>query len=317
MGTTHGRHGATLAALGLCTASKSWCYVSSGTGFLSNYPPALTRFSGRAGDYSTREGRLVSALPGMWRLFQRANQARLHQPLICNPSRRLCSRYGRANDLISREDTVLSNKVWFPQRWAIQNSLRWIMHRNTHFELEEVLEGASVAFEAINTALYSGAEGREVVNAMCSKEVAATFLTTFEEYENNNVYMVTSNEHPSGYILHQTRLCGLVVGEPDETPGATDTDQDRPDQQDSGDTLREWEALNSDGSGRVSREAWIARYGNDSRFDQFDLDNNGHIDIDEFQQMWASDSSHWPFILVDVEYTADEVFTMIGPDGKV
>lgn len=44
---------------------------------------------------------------------------------------------------------------------------------------------------------------------------------------------------------------------------------------------------------------------------------NGYVDVDEFQHVWADDVKYWPFILADIEYTAKEVFTMVGPDGKL
>lgn len=88
------------------------------------------------------------------------------------------------------------------------------MQRNPHFDVEELLLGGASAFDAINTALYGGAEGREGVKAMAAPEVAEILLSTFQEYEDNDTFMVTSEEHPSGHILEHTRLFGLTVGEP-------------------------------------------------------------------------------------------------------
>merc|ERR1712176_1485521 len=79
----------------------------------------------------------------------------------------------------------------------------------------------------------------------------------------------------------------------------------------------EFNAADRDGDGRITREEWIARYGSDARFDMYDLDSNGYVDAEEFQHVWANDIKFWPFIIADIEYKAQEVFTMVGDDGKL
>ena len=45
--------------------------------------------------------------------------------------------------------------------------------------------------------------------------------------------------------------------------------------------------------------------------------SNGYVDAEEFQHVWANDIKFWPFIIADIEYKAQEVFTMVGDDGKL
>ena len=41
--------------------------------------------------------------------------------------------------------------------------------------------------------------------------------------------------------------------------------------------------------GKLTREAWIARYGSDAGFDQYDLNGDGIVDPDEFRQIKAAE----------------------------
>ena len=43
-----------------------------------------------------------------------------------------------------------------------------------------------------------------------------------------------------------------------------------------------WQELDADGDGKITREEWIAKYGNDDGFDQYDLDGDGIIDGESF-----------------------------------
>ena len=45
--------------------------------------------------------------------------------------------------------------------------------------------------------------------------------------------------------------------------------------------------------GKIDREEWVAKYGNDEQFNLFDLDENGCIDMDEFKhgRDWAKSQS--------------------------
>ena len=41
--------------------------------------------------------------------------------------------------------------------------------------------------------------------------------------------------------------------------------------------------------GKISREEWIARYGSDEGFDEYDLDGDGFVDPDEFRKGQAAE----------------------------
>ena len=57
--------------------------------------------------------------------------------------------------------------------------------------------------------------------------------------------------------------------------------------------------------GKINRDEWVAKYGNDEQFNLFDLDENGCIDMHEFKQGpgWAKSQSseipvlHRPIVL--------------------
>ena len=42
--------------------------------------------------------------------------------------------------------------------------------------------------------------------------------------------------------------------------------------------IKEREALDADGDGKITREEWIARYGSDKGFDEYDLNGDGIIE---------------------------------------
>jgi len=50
--------------------------------------------------------------------------------------------------------------------------------------------------------------------------------------------------------------------------------------------------LDTNKDGKIDREEWIAKYGNDDEFDSFDLDGDGFIDVHEFKHVreWGKDA---------------------------
>ena len=51
----------------------------------------------------------------------------------------------------------------------------------------------------------------------------------------------------------------------------------------------EYDMINTDGDGKLTRAEWKAKHGDDSAFDEYDINHDGVVDQDEFRAMRAAD----------------------------
>merc|ERR1711990_969615 len=48
--------------------------------------------------------------------------------------------------------------------------------------------------------------------------------------------------------------------------------------------MKEFNSADANKDGKLSRAEWIARFGSDDHFDEYDLDHDGFVDADEFMK---------------------------------
>jgi len=72
--------------------------------------------------------------------------------------------------------------------------------------------------------------------------------------------------------------------------------------------------IDANNDGKISREEWIARYGDDSLFDQYDLDGDGVIDPDEFLAVSEAKQQFADGIAVEGKLTRAQWIAQFGND---